>query len=165
MGETWIKPEANFMKCNIDVSFSTTDNSVGFGIIIRDDNGHFVKAQTIQITPFLQVQEEKAKALKHAINWITELGFVNVVFELDDEIVVDAFNNPKVDDMSEFGLLIGDCRNLVDECLPNSRVVFTMKKANKAAGVLASVALDMVYPQVYDHVPLCIAPIVFKEMI
>lgn len=165
MAETWIKPEANFMKCNIDVSFSTIDNSVGFGIIIRDHNGHFVKAQTIQVTPFLQVQEGKAKALLHAINWVTELGFANVVFELDDDIVVDAFNNPNVDDVSEFGSIICYCRKLVDECLPNSRVVFTMKKANKAASVLACVALDMVCPQVYDHVPLCIAPIVFKEMI
>lgn len=159
-----MKPKTNFMKCNIDVSFCTIDKLVGSGIIIRDHNGHFVKAQTIQITPILQGQEGKAKALLHSINWIIELGLVNVIFEMDDVIVVDAFNNPKVDDMSEFGSTIYDCHKLVDEYLPNSTVVFAMKKANKAASVLACVALDMVCPQVYDHVPLCIASIVFKEM-
>jgi len=163
MQEVWIKPRANFMKCNIDASFCLTHNMVGIGILIRDDHGHFVQAKTIQFTPLLQVPEGKAKGLLHAINWVIELGMVNVVFELDDETVIDAFNHPKVD-TSDFGSIIYHCRNLIDQSLPNSTVVFTRRKANRAAGVLASVALDMVCDQVFHHVPLCISSIIFNEM-
>lgn len=77
--------------------------------------------------------------------------------------LVDAFNHPK-DDTSLFGSTIYQCRNLVDQSLPNSTVVFTKRKANRAAGVLASVALDMVCDQVFHHVPLCISSIIFNEM-
>jgi hypothetical protein len=161
--ETWIKPRANFMKCNVDASFSINHDLVGIGIIIRDHRGHFFMAKSIQFSPLLPVLEGKAKSLLHAINWVIELGLLNVVFELDTKIVVDAVNNSKVD-MTDFGSIIDQCRNLV-QSLSNSSVVFIGKKANKAASVLASVALDMTCPEVYHHVPLCISSIVFNEMI
>jgi len=51
----------------------------------------------------------EALGLSQAIQWVHELQFPNVDFELDAKRVADYFNKGN-NDISEFGTVIDDCR-------------------------------------------------------
>ncbi|PNX87003.1 cytochrome p450 [Trifolium pratense] len=67
------KPAIGRYKCNIDASFSAQQNRVGLGMCIRDDEGRFVLAKTMWISPICSVDLGEALRLIHAINWVREL--------------------------------------------------------------------------------------------
>jgi len=50
--DRWTKPSVGRFKCNVDASFSTPLNKVGFGACIRDANGNFVAGRTAWLTLF-----------------------------------------------------------------------------------------------------------------
>ena len=50
--------------------------------------------------------------LAEALSWIGQLGMQIVIFEVDSKGVVDAINS-YVLDISEFGSIIKDCKNIV----------------------------------------------------
>lgn len=43
----WQKPMVGMFKCNIDITFSSTQNWTGIGICVRDAEGVFVLAKTV----------------------------------------------------------------------------------------------------------------------
>lgn len=45
------------VKCNVDTSFSTSQNKVGIDICLRDDKGQFVLAGTLWLTPYIDVEK------------------------------------------------------------------------------------------------------------
>lgn len=47
-------------KCNIDVSFSTTQNKAGTGICIMNNDGRFELANTECFSPILDVDTSEA---------------------------------------------------------------------------------------------------------
>ncbi|XP_024634419.1 uncharacterized protein [Medicago truncatula] len=61
--DSWEKPSPGRFKCNVDASFSTTLNKVGFGACIRDAEGNFVIARTAWTTLLLDVNMGEAMGL------------------------------------------------------------------------------------------------------
>ena len=45
MATKWQKPAANFAKVNVDFAGFSTENTHDLGMIIRDENGHFLEAR------------------------------------------------------------------------------------------------------------------------
>jgi hypothetical protein len=68
----WTKPSEGCLKCNVDASFSRTQNKVGIEICIRDDQGHFVLAKTAWYSPILDVDIGEALGLLTAMKWMRE---------------------------------------------------------------------------------------------
>ncbi|XP_024642261.2 uncharacterized protein [Medicago truncatula] len=79
----WRKPESGRYKCNVDASFPTMINKVGFGMCIRDSDENHVRSKTMWFNPTCSVDVGEALALDHAIRWIQEFQLLNVDFEVD----------------------------------------------------------------------------------
>jgi ribonuclease HI len=158
------KPSRGRYKCNIDASFSNTNNKVGFGMCIRDSDGNHVRSKTMWITPVCSVDVGEALGLYHAIRWIQELQLTNVDFEVDSKRVADYFNKGR-GDVTEFGSIMDSSIQLCRNHLTNSHVEFTRRQANEAAHVLAKAATSSTSFHVFDVIPACITTLILNEMI
>jgi len=76
-----------------------------------------------------QVAVGEAMGLFEALQWLSDMSFENVDFELDSKVTCDAFLSRR-DDISEFGHVIASCKALFSAFFTNSRVEFTMRQAN-----------------------------------
>lgn len=47
----WQKPLPGRLKCNISAAFSTVLNRVGIGMCLRDDEGAYMLAKTMSLSP------------------------------------------------------------------------------------------------------------------
>jgi len=137
--ENWNKSSLGRFKCNVDASFSTSLNRVGFRACIRDAKGNFVIARTAWATPLLDVDMGEAMGLLAAMQWVKELNMVHMDFETDSKIVADSIYGK--DSVSDFMAIINDCRHMLGTDLVNSNVSFIRRQANGAAHSLAKEAL------------------------
>lgn len=62
---------------------------MGFGACIRDEFGLIVGAKTFWSQPLLDVKIGEAIGLKLAFERVREIGFIDVVFEMDSKSVVE----------------------------------------------------------------------------
>ncbi len=92
------------------------------------------------------------------------MQFDNIDFELDSKITRDAFHSRKMD-VTDFGSIIGACRELFSTSFTNSRVEFTRRQANAAAHALAREATSLASPNIYYDIPHCIESIIINEML
>jgi len=74
-----------------------------------------------------------------ALQWVPELDFHDVLFEVDYKLVADS-NHPKRD-ISSFGLNIKKCINLIFFFL-NFRASFIGRQANSAGRVVHKIAKE-----------------------
>jgi hypothetical protein len=74
---------AGKFKCNIDASFSFTQNRVGIGMHIWDAEGNFVQAKTEWFSPICSVEEGEAIRLLIALQWVNDLQIENIDSKLD----------------------------------------------------------------------------------
>ncbi|CAJ2663088.1 unnamed protein product [Trifolium pratense] len=164
VGTVWKKPTIGRYKCNIDASFSTQQNRVGLGMCIRDDEGRFVLAKTMWISPICSVDLGKALGLFHAINWVHDLQLQRVDFALDSKTVVDYFHKggPNI---TEFGDVLNECIRRFKSYFENSRVEFNRRQANEVAHALARVAPSIARSHVFIDVPTCISHLIMNEML
>lgn len=81
------------------------------GLCLRDAGGAYILARSSWKSHLLSVREGEAEGLLAAIHWMQELGYYNVIFELDSKVVVDSMVNLSLEN-SEFGAIIMQCRDL-----------------------------------------------------
>jgi hypothetical protein len=63
----WQRPLQGRLKCNVDASFSNSLNRTGIGMCIRDAEGTFVLAKTINFSPKCSVPLGEALGLLYAL--------------------------------------------------------------------------------------------------
>jgi hypothetical protein len=159
----WQKPGSGRLKCNVDAAFSSNFNRTGIGVCIRDEEGAFVLAKMINFPCAHQVAVGEAMGLFEALQWLSDMSFDNIDFELDSKITCDAFHSRR-EDVSEFGHIIASCKALFSAFFTNSRVEFIRRQTNAAAHVLAREATFLASPIIYYHIPSCIETIIITEM-
>jgi len=115
----WHKPQQGRYKCNVDASFSSIRKRTGIGICLRDDEGAFVLAKTMSLSPMSSVHVGEALGLLYAMQ---DMHFDNVDFVLNSKITTDAFHTRRIY-VTEFGHVITACRHLFST-FTNSRVEF-----------------------------------------
>ncbi|XVF57505.1 hypothetical protein PTKIN_Ptkin06aG0210800 [Pterospermum kingtungense] len=98
-----------------------------------------------------KVLEGEAIGILKALSWIYELGFKNVLFEFDSRGVVDAINS-NVEDMSEFGTIIGYRRNLL-QIEYGFSLHFIKRQANGCAHSFARHSYFYTSPHVWTSFP------------
>jgi len=69
---------------------------------IRDDEGTFVLAKTIFVSPVCSVLVGEALALYHAMEWLGDMSLDNMAFVSDSKVTTNAFHQGRVD-VTEFG--------------------------------------------------------------
>jgi ribonuclease HI len=95
----WQKLSPGRYKCNIDAAFSSNFNRTGIGICIRDEEGTFVLAKMVSFPCLHQVAVGEAMGLFEALQWLSDMSFESVDFELDSKVTCDAFHARR-DDIS-----------------------------------------------------------------
>ncbi|KAK6157301.1 hypothetical protein DH2020_011549 [Rehmannia glutinosa] len=121
----WHKPPSLSFKCNVDAAIFQKENMVGFGMILRNDMAEFVVCRTTCLQGIPSVKEAEAMGLKEALSWIKELQLNLVSFEVDAKGVADSIRGDDLD-LSEFGSLISDCKEILQEC-PSFSVCFVRR--------------------------------------
>ncbi|XP_043813716.1 uncharacterized protein LOC122723877 [Manihot esculenta] len=82
----WSPPPHGWIKANIDASLSLQRGSIGFGCVIRKDDGSFVAARAGSFYSQMDAKCAEAIAFREALSWIKECGWDRVLFELDIQI-------------------------------------------------------------------------------
>lgn len=159
----WIKPGPDIFKCNVDASFSQARNRVGIGVCIRDDEGRYVLAKTEWMSPLLDVYLGEALGLLSAMGWVRGLQLGIVDFEFDFKIVVDSLYCSK-SGVSNFSVVINDCRRLLASDLVTSDVRFIRRQTNEVAHSFARVALRHASFHIHIRIPSCTSTIIINEM-
>ncbi|CAN1247896.1 hypothetical protein LINPERPRIM_LOCUS6539 [Linum perenne] len=80
-------------------------------------------------------RECEAKAMLMAIRWAAEGNLTDVCFETDCQELVFAIRSDE-EDVSEFGVLVGECRRELSSFL-NTTVLFTRRNGNQVADAVA----------------------------
>jgi ribonuclease HI len=158
----WQKPRAGWWKCNVDASFSQTQNVVAWSWCVRDSAGCFVAAGSNLCRYKVSVAEGEALALLEAMRDTLARGWSNIIFKSDSKVVVDAVHS-KHQGNSEWSSLISSIKLLLHNH-SNFEVKFTKRQANMAAHSLAMAACSWSRRMFFHNVPLCIEPIIINEM-
>ncbi|RHN55650.1 hypothetical protein MtrunA17_Chr5g0420211 [Medicago truncatula] len=95
----------NLYSILIDATFFTTEKKVSMRACLRDEKGTFVAALTIYCEAAMIIVEGEAWDLYQDIQWISSLGYHDVIFELDCKMVADDVHNSKMN-LSEYGSII-----------------------------------------------------------
>ncbi|KAM6563586.1 hypothetical protein CsatB_023584 [Cannabis sativa] len=140
-GIPWKPPSLHKLKLNVDVAVNTVDKILGVGAIVRDHDGQVVAALSKPIQGCFRSDEMEAKALFHALNWITQLDLEIDYVETDALRVSSAINHAS-SDLSAFSDLILDVRCLLS-FFPGIVVSHVKRNANQAAHGLAKYALGL----------------------
>ncbi|KAL8146232.1 hypothetical protein AgCh_004104 [Apium graveolens] len=106
----WQKPQAGWVKINVNAATFTGTHLIGIGGVIRGDNGEFLRAMCQLSSGTWQVREAEAISLKEMLSWTKRHGFSNCVFETDSKLLADAFNGGQV--KSYFHSIVRDCVEL-----------------------------------------------------
>ena len=97
------------MKFNFDGALFKETDSVGLGVIIRNDLG-LVMAASTQVIPLpTSVETVEVLAARNAICLARELQFNKVIIEGDSEVVIKSLNSSNVSSTS-FGHIVLDIK-------------------------------------------------------
>jgi hypothetical protein len=89
----WKKPEANWLKCNVDGAIFSTEGKFGIGICFRNDQGILVQAHTMYFPFEVTLNKCEASTPKHTLLIALSSDFERVVFETDSQIVINSILN------------------------------------------------------------------------
>ncbi|XP_045792864.1 uncharacterized protein LOC123887934 [Trifolium pratense] len=89
----WEKPEAGWIKCNVDAAFVGGSGVTSMSLCFRDTNEHFVAGLTQWQQPFYSILEGKSLSLLHAMKEAIHRGFERVQFESDSKLLVDVIHS------------------------------------------------------------------------
>ena len=96
-------------------------------------------------------------ALRDGLRLAKELGFQQLIIELDALSVVILMNNESENLLTE--PLLTDCRNLLKE-IPNKRAIHAFREANQCADALAKLGSQTLYSfAVFCNPPPMVEPI------
>lgn len=160
----WQPPASGRFKCNVDAAFSIPHNRTSVGICLRDDEGTFVLAKTVNFEGVYSVEVGEALGLFRAIQWLSDMQMDNIDFGVDSKITKDAFTARR-DDISEFGHIVEASRSMFHFKFSNSRVEFVRRQINVAAHILARETTLLASPAVYYAIPNCIESSIINEML
>jgi hypothetical protein len=130
---------------------------------IRDEKGSFVLAKTKWLAPLLDVDLGEALGLLSALRWVRDLQLGIMDFEIDSKIVVDSLYVSRCG-VSNYCIVINDCKNLLTSDLITSVVRFIRRQTNDVAHSLAMAALCHVSFCNHFKILSCISTIIINEM-
>lgn len=133
--QRWKPPSRGELKINVDASIFTGERSFRIGMVIRNDQGHFVQGKCMRFAGEISVLEAEMVGILEALRWVQEWPGRHIVIESDSILSVNAIQKAACNYL-ELGDLIRQCRVILDGRADLS-VHFVRKHANKVAHKLA----------------------------
>ena len=131
----WHSPSPSFVKCNCDVVIFSDRGEIGLGIVLRDESGVFLAYKMLKLPGLPAVKEYEALAHLKAMSWVRTLGYNQLFFETDSQMVVINALAYGSGNISDLGVLTGSCHLLLCSEL-GFKVVFVWRHANGIAHAL-----------------------------
>lgn len=158
---TWEALELDAYKCNVDATFWSQGNSIGWGMCIRDHKGKFVPTKTIFSVVGFDLIQGEALGLLHALSWVVQLSLPSVIFEMDCKSIVDRVLT-EVANVFEVGFILTECKTLLlSQC--NFKVKFLRQQVNMVVHVLARTSIDYASPTLFNSMPTCIYHFIIND--
>ena len=105
----WKPPPWPRHKVNFDGAVFREDNSVGVGVVIRDERGLLVAAMTDKVPlPYSASAVEVLAAIK-ALRFAGDIGLESFILEGDSKFTIDALAGDNLE-LAEFGNLIEEAK-------------------------------------------------------
>ncbi|XP_060973896.1 uncharacterized protein LOC133039106 [Cannabis sativa] len=139
--QKWKPPQSHGFKLNIDAATDLERKLLGIGAILRDHTDTVVAALSKVVQGSFKSDEMEAKALFHAVNWVSQSQLPLTHIETDASRVSSALNRLDFD-LSCFSDIIMDIRCLLS-FFPQVLVTHVKRTANQAAHGLAKFALGL----------------------
>lgn len=159
----WVSPLPGWLKVNWDASFQKIKGWMGFGVVVRDEEGRLVATLCKTLLGNLDPPVAKAWGALMAIRMCKELGFMNVHFDSDAQVVINAVNSWEVD-WSKEGLLVADIKREL-EGIPQWRMRFVRREGNRTAHVLSKEATtSLIDKRWLSESPDCMKDLVLVEL-
>ncbi|XP_019157659.1 PREDICTED: uncharacterized protein LOC109154289 [Ipomoea nil] len=109
--EKWTKPIPGYLKLNTDAAVDPRNRLMGFGWVLRNENGEFVAAASIRGKCTFNSKETEAMAVREALTWIKSHG-INFVQAKTDALQVVQRLDQTVGD-SSFDLILFDIKHFL----------------------------------------------------
>lgn len=131
----WKRPEARFIKVNVDASYHEEEGSGATAAIIRDEKGRFIAAQCKFIRFAADAVTTEAMAMRDGLNLANRLGFNRVEAESDSLNVVN-YCQGQHQWWDAAAAIYAEC---IDSATSIGKVIFThcFREANVTAHELA----------------------------
>ncbi|XP_012087681.1 uncharacterized protein LOC105646438 [Jatropha curcas] len=133
----WSRPPTGFLKINLDASVFSGGTVAGVGLVCQNSFGEFIAAKTMLLHGQFNALHAEALSVREALSWIKAKAWSSIIVESDALMVVNAINSSTVTDDSSFGLVISDCKLLINE-IDNVECRFVYRSANVVAHLLAT---------------------------
>jgi ribonuclease HI len=160
----WMKPDCGWAKVNVDAAFDKGGRKMGFGIIIRDQEGKFLAAKSAIRMGRWELAAAEALATYLGVLLGQEMGVQQMILEGDAKQVTEAIRAKEGND-SMIGHLINDVRQCLKN-IPRWQVNHVFREANRVAHELAKHALKQANDIVWvDECPSCIRDILLTEQL
>lgn len=131
----WVRPSPGTYKINVDASVFTSDNHFSIGMVLRDQQGHFVRGKVCRFAGCVSVLEAELVGILEASIWSTNLPSHVFEIESDSQLGVNAIHS-NMHNYLEAGDLVEHCRLLIRNQAGVS-VSHVKKQANRVAHLLA----------------------------
>ena len=120
---------------NSDAAIFSSSNSMGFGAVIHDHNGSCLAACGEHVEGVTSPELAEALALRHAISFAVEEGFVHMVVASDCLSVIQRVLSPEVD-RSALGAVTEDVKRQA-RSISTCSFIHVYRGANVSAHALA----------------------------
>ncbi|KAL8549893.1 hypothetical protein ACS0TY_008654 [Phlomoides rotata] len=124
---------------------------MGIGLTLWDSNGSHVYSRTLVLPGLYAPDEGEAIGLFESLSWVSELDLQNIEIEMDAKLVVDAFNDARLDSISVFGDIIESCKQKF-RAFPHCSVRWVVREANFVTH-LAKIARNFLSPFTLVELP------------
>ncbi|XP_019178767.1 PREDICTED: uncharacterized protein LOC109173878 [Ipomoea nil] len=136
----WERPRRGRLKLNTDASVDKQHGRVGFGWVLRDDDGRFRAAKNGRMMGLFRAREAEAMCMREALSWLKDTGMGNVEAETYSQLLCNAIHSESF--FSSFGFLVGDIKELASS-INDVEFRFIKRSANQVAHTLARAAVSM----------------------
>lgn len=158
----WHKPPVGIIKVNWDAALDQSSNSIGVGVIARDEMGWIVASFCTTVPCFTEPTTAEAIAACKAAQFCREQDFQHIIMEGDALMVVEGLMQ-EGPSWQRYGHLIAEARNFLNG-LVSWKISHVHREGNKAAHRLAKLAVHHSLHRVWQGTgPSIILPIVTAE--
>ena len=149
----WEPPPLGWLKCNFDSSFRKETMTAGIGWIVRDENGHFLKAGMVIQENVTSPLQAEALAFLYALQQVWINGWRRVWFEGDSSELARIINTMEQDHVS-LGNILYDIRHWMSK-LTWCSLESVHREHNMAADVLSKNIMRLNVSVVVLNSPPC----------
>ncbi|XP_048605758.1 uncharacterized protein LOC106359240 [Brassica napus] len=160
----WTPPTQNWIKCNTDGAWHKDHQQQGIGWVSRDYAGRLLWAGAQRFEGLSSPVETEATALNWAIRSMARLGYSQVIFETDSQVLARMIEG-SAETWPKIQPIIQDITQSLQKNR-SYRVEFFSRDGNKTADRIANEAFSLLnyVPKLYSMVSSWLKPVLEADM-